>query len=70
MVIAASSLVIVALLMMFPTTIPIVSIVQIYYEIGGAGWELLPALAASAVIGLLSALPWVFLPREHRTDHK
>ena len=70
MVIAAASLVIVALLMMFPTTIPIVSIVQIYYEIGGAGWELLPALAASAVIGLLSALPWVFLPREHRTDHK
>lgn len=62
--ISAISLVIVALLMILPTTIPLVSIIQIYYEIGGAGWEVLPALAATAAIGLLSALPWVFLRRE------
>ena len=63
-VISATALVIVALLIMLPTTIPVVNIVQIYYEIGGAGWELLPALSSSAAIGLLSAAPWVFLPRE------
>lgn len=68
-VIAATSLGILALLMMLPTTIPIVSLMQIYYEIGGAGWELLPTLAASAMIGLLSAVPWVFLPREQRHPH-
>jgi cation-transporting ATPase E len=63
-VISATALVIVALLIILPTTIPVVNIVQIYYEIGGAGWELLPALSSSAAIGLLSAAPWVFLPRE------
>lgn len=63
-VISIIILAIVALLMVLPTTIPIVAIVQMYYEIGGAGWELLPALAASAMIGLLSAVPWVFLRRE------
>lgn len=62
--ISAISLMIVALLMILPTTIPLVSVIQIYYEIGGAGWEVLPALAATVAIGLLSALPWVFLRRE------
>ncbi len=62
--ISAIALMMVALLTMMPTTMPLVSIIQIYYEIGGVGWEVLPALVASAAIGLLSALPWVFLRRE------
>lgn len=62
--ISAMALMMVALLMMLPTTIPLVRVIQIYYEIGGAGWEALPALAATVAIGLLSAVPWVFLRRE------
>lgn len=67
---SAIVLVIVALFMMLPTTIPVVSIVQIYYEIGGAGIEMMPALTVAAVIGLLSMVPWVFLPREQCTTSK
>lgn len=60
-VMSAIILVIVALLMVLPKTIPIVSIVQMYYEIGGAGLSLLPALTAAVAIGLLSMVPWVLI---------
>jgi cation-transporting ATPase E len=55
-------------LIILPTTIPVISIVQTYYEIGAAGMETLLPMIVSAAIGLFSMLPWVFLSGEHRRN--
>ncbi|MBU3677987.1 MAG: HAD-IC family P-type ATPase [Candidatus Kapabacteria bacterium] len=52
--------------MILPTSIPLISIVQSYYEIGDAGLEALFPMVLSALIGLMSMLPWVFLRGEHK----
>ena len=66
--IAALSIAALVTLMILPTTLPVISIVQTYYEIGAAGMETLLPMIVSAAIGLFSMLPWVFLPGEHRRN--
>jgi hypothetical protein len=66
------SLMLVALLMTIPATLPVISLVQLFYEIGGAGTPALLPLFITGTISIAStsivvaALRWVVLSRFHR----
>ena len=70
--VSLSSLALVALLMIIPTTVPMLSLVQLFYEIGGAGTPALLPLFITGTISIAStsivvaALRWVVLSRFHR----
>ena len=67
------SLVIVSLLMTIPASLPILSIVQLFYEIGGAGTSALLPLFITGTISIavtsiiVGVFRWVVLPRYHRS---
>jgi cation-transporting ATPase E len=65
LLISAGSIIGLIMLTVLPTSIPVISIIQSYYEIGEAGIESVMPMIISAALGLFSMLPWVFLPREH-----
>lgn len=71
--VSALSLMLVALLMIIPTTVPLLSIVQLFYEIGGAGTSALLPLFISGIISIgatsvvVAGLRWVVLPRFNRS---
>lgn len=64
-VVSAATIVTVALLIILPTTIPILAVLQAYFEIGGLGLEHFTSLLTSIIIGVLSTAPSVFLLRDH-----
>ncbi|MFN4985355.1 MAG: hypothetical protein ACK5GI_04335, partial [Ignavibacteria bacterium] len=67
------SLVIVSLLMTIPASLPILSIVQLFYEIGGTGTSALLPLFITGTISIavtsiiVGVFRWVVLPRYHRS---
>ncbi|MBM4179341.1 MAG: cation-transporting P-type ATPase [Ignavibacteria bacterium] len=71
--VSVASLVIVSLLMIIPASLPILSLVQLFYEIGGAGTSaVLPllicaALSIAVTSIIVDSLRWVVLPRFHRS---
>lgn len=71
--VATISLMLVALFMIIPATLPLLSLVQLFYEIGGAGMTVLLPLFITAAISIASTsvvvggLRWVVLPRFHRS---
>ncbi len=63
-VISFTTIIAVAILITLPTTLPVISVLQAYYEIGSLGIEHLPSLLTAIIIGLLSTAPSVFLLRD------
>jgi hypothetical protein len=71
-IVSSVTLALVAALMILPTTMPIINLIQLFYEIGNAGIQMVgplvvTALASIAISALtITVLRWLVLPRLQR----